>query len=166
MRMPVGRVVLAAGLMGTIAGSAGAGSGGKGFPTNLALLDRLAAEAVSATLDSLAFQPGDTVTVMTEGGNEGDGFVAGAFARELARRGIAAHMTVEVTPPAPAPSRPATPVETPAEQEPEEVPILPGMPGDSLLVPSDSLSTLLSPDTTGVGAIPTGTPAGGSAPGP
>ncbi len=109
MRMPLARLVLAAVCIGSLAAPV-AKAESEGFPTNLALLDRLANEAVGAVLDSLAFHKGDTVTVMTEGGNEGDGFIAGAFARELARRGVAVHMTVEVTAVPPA----ATPQENPA----------------------------------------------------
>lgn len=101
MRVPLPRLALAAGLLVALTGPSEARGGGEGFSTNLALLDRLSNEAVGAVLDSLAFRDGDTVTVITEGGNEGDGFIAGAFARELTRRGAVVHMTVEVQSAAP-----------------------------------------------------------------
>ncbi len=148
MRVALPRLVLAAGLIGALAGSA-AGSGDDGFPTNLALLDRLSSEAVGAVLDSLAFQQGDTVTVMTEGGNEGDGFIAGAFARELARRGVAVHMTVEVMPPPVAPVPHPAPAETP--QTPADgAPGSQGAPGDSTAALPDSLRTSAPSDTGGI----------------
>jgi hypothetical protein len=146
MLMSFPRLILIAGLLAAAVSTAGAGSADEGFPTNLALLDRLSAEAVSAALDSLRFQSGDTVVVMTEGGNEGDGFIAGAFARELTRRGIAVHMTVETQPVAPPAS---TPVSPPVSQLPKGM--IPGglmgSPQDTTSAPADSLRSGAPPDS-------------------
>jgi hypothetical protein len=149
MRMALPRLVLAAGLIGALAGPA-VGKDGEGFPTNLALLDRLSSEAVGAVLDSLGFRQGDTITVVTEGGNEGDGFIAGAFARELARRGAAVHMTVDLAPAPPpaAPQAPAAPDQEPPEEEIPQLPLLPGAAGDTAAVNADSLRNSMPPDTT------------------
>jgi hypothetical protein len=156
--MPLARLVLAAACIGALVAPA-AKAESEGFPTNLALLDRLADEAVDAVLDSLAFQKGDTVTVMTEGGNEGDGFIAGAFARELSRRGVAVHMTVEVmpVPPAAVPQGSLTGrrQDAGANSAPDS---LGGAPDSSATAP-DSLGSTVHPDSGGVS-----TPAG-SAPG-
>jgi hypothetical protein len=66
------------------------------FLTNLALLDALATEAVEQVLDSLGVAAGDSVNVLASGYNEGNGFIADAFARSLARRGCSVRMLAGV----------------------------------------------------------------------
>ena len=62
------------------------------FLTNLALLDVLADEAVEQILDSLGVVAGDSIAVLADGYNEGNDFMADAFARSLARRGCSWHV--------------------------------------------------------------------------
>lgn len=155
MLTSVMRLVLIAGLLALVACPAGAGPEGEGFLTNLALLDRLSMQAVSVAVDSLRFQPGDTVVVMTEGGNEGDGFIAGAFARELTRRGIAVHMTIETQPAAaPPPSIPVTP--PPQHVQGTIPPSFMGSPEDTTQVQADSLKARAAADSARVASQQSG----------
>jgi hypothetical protein len=96
---------------------------GDRFLTNLALLDVLADDAVEQVLDSLGVAAGDSIGVLADGYNEGNAFIADAFARSLARRGCKVRMLVDVAP---------------AAQEPEGA-------KDSGTAPSDADSTAGEP---------------------
>jgi hypothetical protein len=93
---------------------------GEGFMTNLAFLDQITREAVDAVLDSLAFAPGQGVTIVAGGSSEANQFIADAFAKALARKGYEVHLAMESSaPPTPAPAA-ASPGETspPGSQPP------------------------------------------------
>ena len=84
------------------------------FLTNLALLDDLATKAVDQILDSLGVAAGDSISVLADGYNEGNGFVADAFARSLARRGCSVRMLAGVV------TTPEEAAAAPGDEEPAE----------------------------------------------
>ncbi len=147
---------LVAGLVLLLAvGPARAGNGDRGFMTNIALLDHLTRQAVESLLDSLAFDPGESISIVQSGGSEGDAFVTEAIARSLARRGFTVHLTE--MPPAPAPAESprgsSSPEGTEEEGQPEKEPQLPDFEillSDSAKAYQDSVAQGLI-DTTAIG---------------
>jgi hypothetical protein len=153
MRFLSWRSVLVTGILSIMAAPAFAQREGDGFMTNLAVMDQLTREAVSEVLDSLTFNPGETVTIVAAGGSEGNDFVAAAFARALARRGCDVKLAMESTAPAPAqaPTPPPARGHAPGQETPGG-----GSPGDTTGTPPAGGGT---PAGTGTG---TGTGTGGT----
>jgi len=158
MRVVSRRSVPMLGLLLALAVPATAERGMNGFRTNLAVLDQLTQEAISAVLDSLSFKSGESVTIVVDGNSEGNQFVADAFARALARQGCIVRLALEAAPAAGGAAAP--------EKRPESAP--PGgadstkASGDSTSVQtvppasgaSGGLATIVQEDSTGLPPLP------------
>jgi hypothetical protein len=101
----IAKVMVSVGFLSCLAVPVVGGEVDAGFLTNLGLLNRLTEEAVSALIDSLAFLPGEKITVVTAAYSEGNDFIAEALARELSGRGVEVRLATESAP-APAPEQP------------------------------------------------------------
>jgi len=138
MRVVSRRSVPMLGLLLVLAVPATAERGMNGFRTNLAVLDQLTKEAISAVLDSLSFKSGESVTIVVDGNNEGNQFVGDAFARALARQGCIVRLALES---APAAGEAAVP-----EGRPESAP---AGGADSTKASGDSTSVQTTPPASG-----------------
>jgi hypothetical protein len=145
MRGMLPRVLIAVSVFSCVTVGVTGGQSDQGFSTNLALLSRLAEEAVSSVLDSLDIRPGEEITIVSAAFHEGNDFIAEQIARDLALRGVAVRIASESA----QPSTPATtPQTSPAPVDSSS--LAAASAADSAGAVADSLKTRFASDSTAV----------------
>ena len=127
-----------------------------GFPSNLGVLSQLADDAVSALLDSLDIQPGEKITVVSAGFNEGNDFIASALARDLALRGVEVRLATET--PAPPQGSASSGAQQEGDSTADSASVSSAAEADSAGAAADTLAAGASADSTFGFPRPTGSP--------